>query len=322
MESGTAFLLLSCARSSGAKWSIAVLDTGLDSNLPSLKGAIKCKRIKVVKSFVPGDASTMDEYGHGTHVASLLLQVAPRAQVLVLKIAKTEVILSTESIADVSGDCPTSEIILNMCRKAINYAANELRVDIITMSFGLDRENGQIQAAIRNAFFKNILMFAAASNSGGNLEVKYPARKDEVICVYATDGSGNAFKKNPNNLTSSSLHFATLGVGVKSSWPKSLHNPPLQIGEASERRQTGTSFATPILAGIAACIIEFAIVQNLSDELLEVLKSRQGMQKTLLKLMVDDTLRSGLHYIHPWKMFEKERDDKLIVDIMTDNLKC
>ncbi|KAH7388945.1 peptidase S8/S53 domain-containing protein [Cadophora sp. MPI-SDFR-AT-0126] len=283
---------------------IAVLDTGIDTTENCIKGAVKQQRVKVVKSFVAGDTSADDDFGHGTHVASLLLKVAPRAKVFVLKIAKTDEILSIKSITE-----------------AIDYAANELRVDIITMSFGLDRENSEVQAAIRNAFFKNILMFAAASNSGGNLKVKYPARKDEVICVYATDGSGNAFTKNPNNLTSSSFHFATLGVGVKSSWPRKLQNPPLKLGEASERRQTGTSFATPIVAGIAACIIEFAIVHGLSEELLAVLKTRQGMQKTLLKLMVDDTPRSGLHYVHPWKMFEDDRSALSIVYEMTEILK-
>lgn len=282
---------------------IAVLDTGIDITESCIKGALRQQRVKFVKSFVPGDSSASDDFGHGTHVASLLLKVAPRAKVFVLKIAKTEKILCTKSIAE-----------------AIDHAANELRVDIITMSFGLDRENKDVQAAIRNAFSKNILMFAAASNNGGNIEVKYPAKKDEVTCVYATDGSGNPFDKNPNTMKSSSFHFATLGVGVKSSWPQKLHDPPLKREEASERRQTGTSFATPIVAGIAACIIEFAIVQNLPDDLLDVLKTRQGMQNTLHKLMVDDTPRSGLHYIHPWKMFANNRTEDSIVYAMKDIL--
>lgn len=204
-------------------------------------------------------------------------------------------------------------------RKAINYAANDLRVDIITMSFGFDKEKASVQAAILNAFSKNILMFAAASNSGGNRDVKYPARKDEVICVYATDGSGNPFKGNPTTMISSSFHFATLGEGVKSTWPRKLQDPPPGPDEPSERRQTGTSFATPIVAAIAACIIEFAVVQNLSEDLLRVLKTRQGMQKTILRLMVDE--RSGLHYVHPWKMFSYDRTDNMIIDMMTDILR-
>lgn len=82
--------------------SSVVLDTGLDTAEGFIKGAVKLKRVKAVKSFVPGDSSTSDEFGHGTHVASLLLKVAPYAQVFVLKVAKREEILAAESISDVS----------------------------------------------------------------------------------------------------------------------------------------------------------------------------------------------------------------------------
>tara|TARA_R110002060_G_scaffold32636_3_gene43216 strand:+ start:365 stop:649 length:285 start_codon:yes stop_codon:yes gene_type:complete len=78
-----------------------VLDTGIDITESCIKGALRQQRVKFVKSFVPGDSSASDDFGHGTHVASLLLKVAPRAKVFVLKIAKTEKILCTKSIAEV-----------------------------------------------------------------------------------------------------------------------------------------------------------------------------------------------------------------------------
>ena len=61
--------------------------------------------------------------------------------------------------------------------------------------------------------------------------------------------------------------FATLGVAIESAWAgQSLY-------------LTGTSFATPIAAGIAANILEFARRKMaLSDDKWEQLASYQGMR--------------------------------------------
>jgi len=204
--------------------------------------------------------------------------------------------------------------------QAIRWAVGDLGVDIITMSFGLEEEHPEVQKAIREAFCENILIFAAASNDGGNQRVTYPARKDEVICIYATDGLGTPFIGNPTPITSD-YRFATLGVGVKSAWPRGLQDEPKpKPKERSEKRMTGTSFATPIVAGIAACIVEFAYMHDFPEDLLEVLKSRQGMQKILRKHMVDEKPRSNFHYIHPWEMFTN-RTDKAVIVLMSDVLK-
>jgi hypothetical protein len=80
-----------------------------------------------------------------------------------------------------------------------------------------------VQKAILEAFSKNIIIFAAA---GGKGNVTYPARRNEVICVYATDGSGNVSDRNPSQLKNSGCHFATLGAGVKSEWPMDLSRAP------------------------------------------------------------------------------------------------
>jgi subtilisin family serine protease len=185
-------------------------------------------------------------------------------------------------------------------------------VDIITMSFGLEEEHGGMQKAIIEAYSKNILMFAAASNEGGNRIVTYPARKEQVICIYATDGKGEPYRSNPTPI-GNSYRFATLGEGVKSAWPKGLKK-----GVAPEQRMTGTSFATPIAAGIAACLLEFALVHGMPDNSYSSLRTRQGMQAVFGKLLVD--VRKELHYIHPWRLFSESREPLDILLLMKDTL--
>jgi subtilisin family serine protease len=83
---------------------IAVLDTGIDLNHPTIKGAVNMRRIKTSKSFVKDDKTPQDENGHGTHVASLILKVAPESELYVGKIARNENIPSDHDIAWVGCD--------------------------------------------------------------------------------------------------------------------------------------------------------------------------------------------------------------------------
>jgi subtilisin family serine protease len=77
---------------------IAVLDTGLDLGHPFIQGA---KRIKEARNFVDHHSSMADTHGHGTHVAALLLKVAPYAQIYVAKVATAENIPKDHRIAEV-----------------------------------------------------------------------------------------------------------------------------------------------------------------------------------------------------------------------------
>jgi len=196
--------------------------------------------------------------------------------------------------------------------QAIRWAVDR-NVDIITMSFGLGKDQTEIQEAISDAYRKNIIMFAAASNKGGNYEVTYPARYHEVICVFSTDGNGNGSRCNPTPMEHAGPNFATLGEGVNSAWPIFVSEDA-----APERRMTGTSFATPIAAGVAACILEFAIMNDMSDGHYRLLRRPQGMQKIFALHLA--TERQKLHYIHPWKLFGKGRPKEDVLTLITDTL--
>lgn len=66
---------------------IAILDTGCDVNAPSLRLPGR-KRIKLWKDFVEDSPTMADENGHGTHLTTLLHQMAPYAEVCVMRVAK------------------------------------------------------------------------------------------------------------------------------------------------------------------------------------------------------------------------------------------
>jgi len=144
------------------------------------------------------------------------------------------------------------------------------------MSFGLIDENDagcdSLRKAVNEAAGQSILMFAAASNNGFNSIPAFPARHNAVFCIFAADGNGGRGPVNPK-AEAQKFNFSTLGQAVNSAWPTKLDH-------TSWKRKSGTSFATPVAAGIAASILLYAR-QNLSVEEADRLRSHDKMQKML-----------------------------------------
>ncbi|KLU82019.1 hypothetical protein MAPG_01098 [Magnaporthiopsis poae ATCC 64411] len=224
---------------------VAVLDTGLDVDHPSILA--NKERIRDVKSWLPASRVTNgdDICGHGTHVTGLLLDMAPDCDVYVAQIADNEP-LSPHLIA-----------------KAIDHAVTAWQVDIVSMSFGfLDEKEqgcGELREAVLRAHASGVLMFAAASNVGAyGMAPAFPARLSNVFCIYSGDGMGNCSRTSPT-ARRHGFNFLTLGEGVESAWPRLLSQNPWT------KRKSGTSFATPIAAGLAAALLLYAH-QNLPPE--------------------------------------------------------
>jgi hypothetical protein len=199
-------------------------------------------------------------------------------------------------------------------------------VDIISMSFGLrppapfpdanlDEERkaqqefedlvDSIQDAIRTASNAPVIMFAAASNNGKNEKRAFPARYDPwVICVHASDGKGNDGGINPPK--ESGANFMTLGTGLtllERRW----------VGEGRTRQATyktvyksGTSFATPIAAGIAATVLDLAgRVSAIKDRTRKKLKRCEVMKKVLrLMSTPKHDYGDGYCFLAPWNHWE------------------
>ncbi len=70
-----------CARYTGRGIGVAIIDTGIDANHPRLRGSVALS-LDFTRGLRLGGR---DENGHGTHVASLVREVAPGAHLISLK---------------------------------------------------------------------------------------------------------------------------------------------------------------------------------------------------------------------------------------------
>jgi hypothetical protein len=186
--------------------------------------------------------------------------------------------------------------------QAIEYAATEWNVDIISMSFGFRGRVDEVRKVVDMYCTKKI-MVAAASNNGGNFGRAYPADDLNVICMHSTDGQGNRSNFSPSN-QEDRFNFSILGKSVESLWPKGLDGC-----EDDVRPCSGTSVATPIAAGIAATVLAFArhhLQQKYSElgdaRLVDWLNTPRGMA-VVFKLMVEHK-RDDYDYITPWTLFK------------------
>ncbi|RTE79519.1 hypothetical protein BHE90_005976 [Fusarium euwallaceae] len=268
---------------------IALLDTGIDLNHIILHGMVtetrtnrrnqgfKDKETNPVKKYWPGKRDADDTCGHGTHLAYLLLKFAPDADLYIAKIGS-----NTE-------DGSPFKI-----RNAIKWAVKQ-QVDIITMSFGCTYIDGDIGQGIDCAVKVDgprPLLFAAASNHGAIRDRSYPASDRNVICVHTLGGIGGESDMNPPR-RKEEHNFATFGCGVSLSW------------KGVQEVKSGTSYATPILAAIAANWIDWLgwcrDEGKLSPAEYDGLRTDQMIREIFASHMSTEV--GDLKFVAPWHLF-------------------
>jgi subtilisin family serine protease len=216
---------------------VAVLDTGIAQHADlGIAGGV---------NFTSGDGKDYyDRHGHGTHVAGTIAAIRNGAGVV--GVSPAIELYSVKVLGD-DGGGKYSDIIAG-----IQWSVDN-KIQVTNNSYGSSGDPGTIiKKAFDDAYAAGILHVGAAGNSGnqsGNGDnVIYPARWDSVIAVAAISQSN---KRANFSSTGPDLELSAPGVEINSTWLNGAY-----------RKASGTSMASPHVAGTAALVIAGGVSSN------------------------------------------------------------
>lgn len=195
----------SASKYTGSGIAVAVIDSGVNAHRDlNTIGLLQLSRIAYSQSFVPGDSSTGDKYGHGTHIAGLIAGngasstgssylhtfagLAPDAKIVNLR------------VLDANGASNDSTVIAAI-DKAISLKST-YNIRVINLSLGRavyeSYKQDPLCQAVEKAWKKGIVVVVSAGNNGRYLEtdgyatVTSPGNDPYVLTVGAMKSMGTA----------------------------------------------------------------------------------------------------------------------------------
>jgi subtilisin family serine protease len=230
---------------------VAVIDTGVDATHPALTANVLTSgRDFIDDDFDPhdervgldsdGDGLTDEAAGHGTHVAGLVVAVAPDAMILPVRALDSEGNGTSIGVA-----------------RAIRWAA-DAGADVINLSLGLYIDADPIKRAVQDVEDLGVVVVNAAGNGGMRGDQHFPSRMSKVISVAATDSEDGR------------AEFSNYGTSVSVSAPgEGILSTFLDHAWAV---WSGTSMAAPFVSGAAALYLQdrpWADAQDVHDAIVD-----------------------------------------------------
>ena len=222
----------------------------------------------------------MDDHGHGTHVAGTIaaaldnltgnpaeaegvVGVAPHARILAYKVCRAD------------GTCDDFAIQQAIAR-AIADGAN-----VINMSLGESEYSQSLNDAVQDAWNAGLVIVAGAGNDGTTAPF-YPAAFDNVISVAAFDED---HRRPSFSNYGSWVDISAPGNVIMSTYPMSACAASTTPGDTGcYAWNTGTSMATPHVAGAAALVWSRSDVTSNSQVVDILLNSADGQGVSTVRL--------------------------------------
>lgn len=213
-------------RCTGKGVRVAIVDSGVDTEHPDLKGKIKesVEAVTVDGKIEFQQSTSGDQAGHGTACAGIISSVAPEAELHSVKVLGPN--------ASGSGE---------MFLVGLDYAIKQ-KYDVINLSLGTTKRDyfGPLHDLMDRAYHSGCIIVAAANNLP---YPSYPSIFSSSVVSVVKRAGGDPF--NFGFRYGHVIELVAPGVEVRTTWPGGGY-----------RNLTGNSFACPYMVGIIALMIE------------------------------------------------------------------
>jgi len=236
---------------------VAVLDSGVDYTHDDLAANIWVRPANMAPyhdddlgtiddqhgyNAIDNSDDPMDDNGHGTHCAGII--GAEGGNDIGITGVNWKIQIMPLKFMNAGGSGTTKDAI-----EAINYVIDRkkagVNVRVISASWGSTQKSAALEDVIRKAYEAGILFVAASGNASVDNDrvPHYPSSYNvgNVISVAALDRNDQL--ASFSNFGAKSVAIAAPGVDILSTW----------LGNEYEEK-SGTSMATPVVAGVAALI--------------------------------------------------------------------
>jgi hypothetical protein len=169
------------------------------------------------------------------------------------------------------------------------------------MSFGFpnaDQSLEGIRKALLEAHASDVLVFAASGNGGEGNAITFPARLDGVISVASTDGDNQLSRFNPDLRVGKRL--CAIGEAIEAAWINK--DGSIVSMHSTAERKAGTPYATPVVAGVAAMVMDLIWLakKHFSSYNCQTLRTDRGILAVLEYVI---HRKEQTECLMPWHLF-------------------
>ena len=264
---------------SGSGVTVALMDTGVQIDHPEIAGKVagswKIRDNPPTTDFqaLEVDSSPYDTDGHGTHVAGLIcgtsVGVAPDARLISILMMPRRLATLFDFV------------------RCLDWAAEHPEVSLINFSAGITPFSAEMMPYVSDVINTGALPIFSIGNDGPN-NTRSPGNYVDGASVGAVDSPGqnvSSFSGSGQMMWNQTVYgvpdFVAPGGQVWSSYPGNKFIA-----------MSGTSMATPVVCGVAACLIEQANGQLGPLDLMDQLR------RCCVKLASEADIRQGAGLVH------------------------
>jgi subtilisin family serine protease len=251
---------------------LAIIDTGIDPTLQPLRAKTKKSKNFLDGSKLPGERGRYpyDWCGHGTSLATVIHEIAPDVELMIVKFFESESM----------GPAPSSRWTCYLIAAGMMWAAQN-GADIINLSVSLNQDIAAIWEAARYCWDNNVVVITSMGNAFGDM----PRDSVSYLAAYPWTIADGGMEKMDGGFRV--WEHSGIGGYIDVVAPaKDLYvEVPLYRGRAQvSPLRWGNSLATSFVAGTTALILS-----SLPEQTLNRLRDKPGQVPETVRYILRET---------------------------------